>query len=98
MDLQPKHIITTNYDKLIESTENINRMLYEVVRKDEDLLKFQSSNYIIKIQGDILIVFINYYKYYNISNINEFIYTILDKDILKKIQKINLVIYLSYTL
>ena len=53
MDLQPKHIITTNYDRLIESTENINRMLYEVVRKDEDLLKFQSSNYIIKMHGDI---------------------------------------------
>ena len=53
MDLQPKHIITTNYDRLIEDTEHVNRMLYKVVRKDEDLLKFQSSNYIIKMHGDI---------------------------------------------
>lgn len=53
MDLQPKHIITTNYDRLIETTENINRMIYEIILKDEDLLKFQSSNYIIKMHGDI---------------------------------------------
>lgn len=39
---------------------------------------------------DELIVFINYYKYYNISNINEFIDTILDKDILKKINKLRI--------
>ena len=38
---------------LIEDTEHVNRMLYKVVRKDEDLLKFQSSNYIIKMHGDI---------------------------------------------
>lgn len=53
MDLQPKHIITTNYDRLIENTENVNSMLYKVVRKDDDLLKFQSNNYIIKMHGDI---------------------------------------------
>ena len=39
MDLQPKHIITTNYDRSTETTENIKYMLYKVVRKDEDLLK-----------------------------------------------------------
>lgn len=53
MDLQPKHIITTNYDKLIENTTSINRMLYKVICKDDDLLKFQSENYIIKMHGDI---------------------------------------------
>lgn len=53
MDLQPKHIITTNYDRLIETTENVNHILYKVIRKDEDLLKLQSSNYIIKMHGDI---------------------------------------------
>ncbi len=53
MDLQPKHIITTNYDKLIENTTSVNRMLYKVICKDNDLLKFQSENYIIKMHGDI---------------------------------------------
>lgn len=54
MELQPKHIITTNFDKLIENTENPNNMIYKVVIKDEDLLNNQSNNnYIIKMHGDI---------------------------------------------
>ena len=54
MDLQPKHIITTNFDKLIENTENPNNMIYKVVMKDEDLLTYHSNNsYIIKMHGDI---------------------------------------------
>lgn len=54
MDLQPKHIITTNFDKLIENTENLNKMIYKVVTKDEDLLIYHSNNsYIIKMHGDI---------------------------------------------
>ena len=54
MDLQPKHIITTNFDKLIENTENPNNMIYKIVMKDEDLLTYHSNNsYIIKMHGDI---------------------------------------------
>ncbi|MCL4416828.1 MAG: SIR2 family protein [Actinobacteria bacterium] len=54
MDLQPKHIITTNFDKLIENTENPNKMIYKIVIKDEDLLTYHSNNsYIIKMHGDI---------------------------------------------
>lgn len=53
LELQPKHIITTNYDKLIENTSNVNKILYKVIRKDEDLIKIQNNNYILKMHGDI---------------------------------------------
>ncbi|MDG5855265.1 SIR2 family protein [Clostridium beijerinckii] len=53
MQLQPKHIITTNYDKLIENTNSANRAIYKVIYKDEDLLDTYSNNYIIKMHGDI---------------------------------------------
>lgn len=54
IDLYPKHIITTNFDRLIENTKRPNSMMYKVIVKDEDLLTPQiSNNYIIKMHGDI---------------------------------------------
>ena len=54
MDLYPKHIITTNFDKLIENTKRPNSMMYKVITKDEELLIHQANNnYIIKMHGDI---------------------------------------------
>lgn len=54
MDLYPKHIITTNFDKLIENTKRPNSMMYKVIIKDEELLTYQvNNNYIIKMHGDI---------------------------------------------
>lgn len=52
-ELNPKHIITTNYDQLLENTVIVNRMLFDVVCKDKDLLDSEKSNYIIKMHGDI---------------------------------------------
>ena len=51
MELQPKHIITTNYDRLIENTNSVYRIMYKVIYKDEDLLDKYSNNYIIKMHG-----------------------------------------------
>lgn len=51
--LNPSHIITTNYDKLIESTNHPNVLLYEVIYEDKDLLEKISKKYIIKMHGDI---------------------------------------------
>ncbi|MCD7892382.1 MAG: SIR2 family protein [Erysipelotrichaceae bacterium] len=42
-----QHIITTNYDHLLD---NYN---YEVIKNDSDLLKATSSHYLIKMHGDI---------------------------------------------
>jgi hypothetical protein len=53
MALYPKHIITTNFDKLIENTQNPNLKMYKVITKDKELLTKISNNYIIKMHGDI---------------------------------------------
>ena len=53
MEIKPKHIITTNYDRLIESTNHANRLIYKKIYKDQDLLDMYSNNYIIKMHGDI---------------------------------------------
>lgn len=51
--LNPKHIITTNYDKLLEHTIIEQRLLFDIIAKDKDLLDSKKSNYIIKMHGDI---------------------------------------------
>ncbi len=53
MEIKPKHIITTNYDRLIEKTNHSNRLIYKNIYRDEDLLDMYSNNYIIKMHGDI---------------------------------------------
>lgn len=45
--LNPEHIITTNYDHLLDHYQ------YEVITNDQDLLKAKSSHYLIKMHGDI---------------------------------------------
>lgn len=49
----PHHIITTNYDQLLEKSDELNTQLYAVVSKDSDLLSKSSDRYIIKMHGDI---------------------------------------------
>lgn len=45
--LRPEHIITTNYDHLLDHYQ------YEVITSDQDLLKSKSNHYLIKMHGDI---------------------------------------------
>lgn len=49
----PHHIITTNYDALLEKSENLNSKLYTVVSQDSDLLSKSDERYIIKMHGDL---------------------------------------------
>lgn len=49
----PHHIITTNYDSLLESSSVVNSKLYTVVSQDSDLLSKASERYIIKMHGDL---------------------------------------------
>ncbi len=51
--IEPRHIITTNFDNLLEDTKHKNRHYYSVVIKDNDFLKAQTKSYILKIHGDI---------------------------------------------
>lgn len=51
--LLPNHIVTTNYDKLLENTDDLNNFLYKVVSSDKDLLVSQGEHYIIKMHGSV---------------------------------------------
>ena len=52
-NLLPHHIITTNYDSLLEDSANLNAQLYTVVSQDSDLLSKSNERYIIKMHGDL---------------------------------------------
>jgi hypothetical protein len=53
-DLKPVHIITTNYDPLLERSENSRKTAYKVICSDKEMLeKSRDKNkYIIKMHGD----------------------------------------------
>ncbi len=52
-ELNPAHIITTNYDHLLESSTSELRQQYQVIVEDKDLLDTYASKYIIKMHGDL---------------------------------------------
>ncbi|MDR0920406.1 MAG: SIR2 family protein [Oscillospiraceae bacterium] len=53
-DLKPNHIVTTNYDPLLELSKNIKRDAYRVISSDIEMLKNSKEKlqYIIKMHGD----------------------------------------------
>ena len=53
-EVNPAHIITTNYDKLLESSSSEFRNQYDVIITDKNLLESEKSKYIIKMHGDVL--------------------------------------------
>lgn len=53
IDLEPEHIITTNYDHLIEDVSNLSIGNYTIIKNDKDLLEKYGLRYIIKMHGDI---------------------------------------------
>lgn len=50
--LLPSHIITTNYDSLLEESKAEYTHLYKVVSRDSDLLSTSNDRYIVKMHGD----------------------------------------------
>lgn len=48
-EIHPKHIVTTNYDKLMDIAAD----KYEIITTDRELLKVKGKNYLIKMHGDI---------------------------------------------
>lgn len=52
-DINPAHIITTNYDQFLESSKNIFCEQYQVIVYDKDLLNADKGKYIIKMHGDL---------------------------------------------
>lgn len=53
IELNPEHIITTNYDHLIEDVKHPNVSNYTIIKNDRDLLEKKGRKYIIKMHGDI---------------------------------------------
>lgn len=51
--LQPEHIITTNFDHLLENVNDPRISKYATITKDDDILSQKGRNYIIKMHGDI---------------------------------------------
>lgn len=67
-DLRPAHIITTNYDDLLEQTCQKRYEQYSVICADEDLPSSNSNKLLIKMHGDfekgnIVLAEQNYYDY-----------------------------------
>ena len=48
----PHHIITTNYDYLLEQANDVNKNLFQVVSEDKHLIEKSNNRYIIKMHGD----------------------------------------------
>ena len=53
MDIAPQHIITTNYDKLIERHPSFKSDYYDVVYDDKTLYESNYNHHVIKMHGDI---------------------------------------------
>lgn len=47
--IRPKHIVTTNYDKLMDEVADG----YEIIREERDFLKASTNHYLIKMHGDM---------------------------------------------
>lgn len=52
-NMKPQHIITTNYDTLLEDMTNRGLKMYSVLKKDDDIPYADSTNYLIKMHGDL---------------------------------------------
>lgn len=51
--IMPHHIITTNFDSLLENSKEINARLYSIISQDKDILLENNTHYIIKMHGDL---------------------------------------------
>ena len=52
-DLNPKYVITTNWDNLLEKTVENNGLIYDIVKNDADLVKSFLPRKLVKIHGDL---------------------------------------------
>jgi len=50
--IRPKHIITTNYDTLLEESLNSGMSKYDKITSDDDIPYSKSKHYLIKMHGD----------------------------------------------
>lgn len=95
MDVNPYHIITTNYDELLENAADETGRIYSVINSDSKVASAQTQRYILKIHGDFKADkfvlkeedYLNYEEDYKLINA-----------LMKSIMATNLVIFLGYGL
>lgn len=94
LSLHPNHILTTNYDTLLEDTSIKFGRNFSVLNSDQVVSKGDTANYIIKVHGDFSSDFVlkeqDYLDYENN-------YVLIDK-LVKTIFATNLVIFIGYGL
>lgn len=92
--LKPKHILTTNYDTLLEQTAVKFGKNYSVINSDASVSSCDSNQYIIKLHGDFDSSFVLKEEDYLNYEVN---YMLVDK-IVKSIFATTLVIFVGYSL
>ena len=51
-EIRPQYVITTNWDKLLDTTVNDNAFIYDIIASDKDLVKSTTQKKLIKMHGD----------------------------------------------
>ncbi|WPC08100.1 SIR2 family protein [Globicatella sp. PHS-GS-PNBC-21-1553] len=92
--INPKHVITTNYDSLLERSLNSGIKKYEVIIEDKDIPYSLGNNYIIKMHGDLSTDFV--FKEEDYLNYEENYRMI--SSIIKSIISNNTVLFIGYSL
>ena len=94
MSLHPNHILTTNYDTLIEDVATKFGENYSVIASDKDISEADTIRYLLKVHGDFSTNFVlkesDYLNY-------EFDYQLIS-NLMKSIFATNLVVFIGYSL
>ncbi len=53
LNLNPVHLITTNYDDLLEKAIDARGLFYDVIAKDEEVSQTRTKSFLIKMHGDV---------------------------------------------
>lgn len=51
--MNPRYVVTTNFDNLLEKTINEQGLIYDIIKSDEDFVKSTLPQKLIKIHGDL---------------------------------------------
>lgn len=94
LSMHPKHILTTNYDSLLEETAYRFGEHYSVIKSDMDVSETDAERYLIKAHGDLDGLFVLKEEDYLNYETN---YVLVDK-LIKSVFATTLVIFIGYSL
>ncbi len=95
MKLNPYHILTTNYDNLLEQTANLFSINYSIINNDSKVANTPTQRYILKVHGDFennnFVLKEHDYLDYSEN------YKLID-NVMKTLMATNLIIFIGYQL